>query len=95
MEEAKMVVNAFFKWNLSEGMFGDTLRFEFPLCLLDGDDDDSLREEVKDRFQDLVQALVGVRPNGIWFVDECADCRQRLGEDNICHNQSCPSYLEE
>jgi len=95
MEEAKMVVSAYFSWNPSEGIFGDTFRFEFPLCLFDDDSDDSLREEVRDRFQDLVQVLVGERPNRIWFADECADCLQRLGEDSICYNQSCPSYLEE
>ena len=94
MEEAKMGVNAYTDGDPSVGIQGQSFSFEFPLCMLDGDDDDSLREEIRDRFHDLVQALADERPT-VWFSDECPDCLQRLGEDEICHNRSCPSYLEE
>lgn len=93
-EEAKMQINARVYGDPSVGIAGMAFAFDFPLDLLDGDEDDSLRGELRDRFSDMVWVLADECPK-VWFADECPDCLGRLQEDGFCHNTSCVNYLRE
>lgn len=76
----------------SVGILGQSFSFDFPLCMLDNDDDDSLRKELRDRFDDMIHVLADEKPN-VWFSDECPDCHGRLKEDGFCHDSYCMDQL--
>ena len=92
MEEAVMRIHAHIGGGSSVGISGQSFSFDFPLCLLDWDDNDSLRQELRDRFDVLIHVLADAKPN-VWFSDECPDCLSRLQEDGFCHDPYCMDQL--
>lgn len=84
MDEPMMRVSAVISGPIPAKGFVPAFHFEFPLAILEDDLMDGIREEVRNRFEDLVYALTEDAPH-VWFADECPACCVQLVEER-CPN---------